>query len=356
MGNVRQTRRGARRAAWAAVVCVAIGLSGCSLPSTVIAVATKPNGESLRLEGTAMGFIGGVGFMDLSAPDGTKCSGDFTYTSDARGVGTLTCNTGERAKVKFTAVGSQTGYGDGVSDQGRKIVFAFALRESVAEVYLTDMTGEFDPGKGEGKTRPEGESSSGSGFFVSPDGYVVTNDHVVDGCEKIEVVDSVGGRRPASMVVRSTALDLAALKVAAEGRSFLPFRSDDPALGEEVVAFGYPLSDLLSAEGVMTRGEVNALSALGADEVVQISASLQPGNSGGPTVGLDGALIGVNAARLRGEVATNVNLAVKGVAAARFLEGSGVPIKQAARGPAQSVERIAAKAKEASVRVLCDFP
>lgn len=339
----------------AAALLLSLGLSGCTLPASVYAVAVSPNGDALRLEGSAIGYVTGNGTMQVKGP-GISCSGEFSYTVYAQiGVGTLNCDTGERVKVSFKAISSTVGYGKGVSNEGRLIVFTFGMNESSADVYLAGLTGDFDAGKSGRIETPEPKTSSaGSGFFVTSDGYIVTNDHVAGDCERIEVTDAVGGARAARLIVRNKGLDLAVLKVAAEKRRFLSFRREDPALGEAVVAFGYPLSGVLSDEGVVTSGEVNALNVSGENNILQISASIQPGNSGGPTVGLDGALVGVNVAKYLDSEATNVNLAVKGVAAARFVESSGVAIRWVDRGPARSVEQIAALAKEASVQVICD--
>ncbi|MGB8842472.1 MAG: trypsin-like peptidase domain-containing protein, partial [Aliidongia sp.] len=135
--------------------------------------------------------------------------------------------------------------------------------------------------------------SNGTGFFVTADGYVVTNAHVVEGCEDPKVVCGLAGPISARVLARDAANDLALLKV--------DFASDHVAtlrrgarIGEEIAAFGYPLQGTLSSGGNFTVGNVSALAGLKNDSRhIQISAPIQPGNSGGPVVDQCGNVIGV---------------------------------------------------------------
>jgi S1-C subfamily serine protease len=146
---------------------------------------------------------------------------------------------------------------------------------------------------------------SGTGLVVSADGRILTNEHVVRDARSI-LVALADGRRFQGTVVRADAgLDLAVVK--AEGAVGLPTLSlgDSDAMrqGDEVVALGYPLSnvlgvDLSATRGIISRVRVNLAGAFTTD-VIQMDASLNPGNSGGPLLDAAGRVVGVNSAGLR---------------------------------------------------------
>ena len=140
--------------------------------------------------------------------------------------------------------------------------------------------------------------ASGSGFFISGDGYIVTNNHVVDGADKITVRTTDERSLPAHVVGRDPETDLAVIKV--EGRNF-PFVSFEdrakPRVGDWVVAVGNPFN----LGGTATAGIVSAMarprvSGSGYVDYMQIDAPINRGNSGGPTFDLYGRVVGVNSA------------------------------------------------------------
>jgi S1-C subfamily serine protease len=139
---------------------------------------------------------------------------------------------------------------------------------------------------------------SGSGFAVSP-GVVVTNAHVVERCRGLRVLrgDQARGGR---VLAIDREQDLAAVQTDLPVPAALPLRAG-PALrlGESVVAFGFPLVGALSREGNLTTGNVSALAGLRDDAgYLQITAPVQPGNSGGPLLDEGGNVIGVITAKL----------------------------------------------------------
>lgn len=176
--------------------------------------------------------------------------------------------------------------------------------------------------------------STGSGFLIA-EGRVMTNQHVIDGCNRIILRTPSGHWLAAAPPARADAqLDLAILNVPGLTGPALPFR-EAPAIrrGEGVVAFGFPLAGLLSSEPKLTRGEVNGLRGLRDNpHQMQISAEVQPGNSGGPLLDMQGNVVGVivsklNAQRLAqmtGDIAQNVNFAVQGRTAVEFARRAGV--------------------------------
>ncbi|HEX6001240.1 MAG TPA: Do family serine endopeptidase [Hyphomicrobiaceae bacterium] len=137
----------------------------------------------------------------------------------------------------------------------------------------------------------------GSGFFISPDGYIVTNNHVVDNAVKVEVTTDSGASFDAKVVGKDPKTDLALIKV--DGRSDFPFvklSDTKPKIGEWVVAMGNPFG----LGGTVTAGIVSAegrdIGSGPYDTYIQIDAPVNRGNSGGPTFNLKGEVIGVNTA------------------------------------------------------------
>jgi len=135
------------------------------------------------------------------------------------------------------------------------------------------------------------------------------------------------------------------------------------ALGEDVMVAGYPLAGLLGSDIIVTSGHVNSLAGLGNDSTrIQISAPVQPGNSGGPLVDRSGAVVGVvvsklnvtRIAKLTGDLAQNVNFAIKPEMLKLFLEANQVRFRTAQLGSRLEGIVIASRAKEFTVQVICD--
>ena len=138
----------------------------------------------------------------------------------------------------------------------------------------------------------------GSGFFISSDGYVVTNHHVISKAAKIWVKTADGKRYRARLLGSDRKTDLALLKVDAKGKSFhyVQFADQEPRVGEWVIAVGNPFG----FGGTVTAGIVSAKGRyIGAgpyDDFLQIDAAINRGNSGGPTFNMKGRVVGVNTA------------------------------------------------------------
>lgn len=146
--------------------------------------------------------------------------------------------------------------------------------------------------------RPAPQMSQGSGFFVSADGYVMTNAHVVKGADKITVVLTDGREMDATAVGADPHTDIAIIKV--EGRDFpyLQFGDSDAIeVGEWVVAIGSPfqLEASLTVGVVSARGRQN-LRITDYEDFIQTDAAINPGNSGGPLLDLKSQVIGINTA------------------------------------------------------------
>ncbi|WP_416357409.1 trypsin-like peptidase domain-containing protein [Aureimonas phyllosphaerae] len=204
-----------------------------------------------------------------------------------------------------------------------------------------------------------GFDSSGTGFVVSKDGWLLTNAHVAKACKTV----LVGDLGAASKVVVDEDHDLALLKVDAKVGKPLPIVAGKPRLGEDVLALGFPLRSILADSLNVTRGNVSSLMGLMNDaNYLQISAPVQPGNSGGPLVDLAGRVVGVVTAKLNavavadltGDIPQSINFAIRPDAAARFLQTHHVAFETAdASAPLESVPDATAKVQDSIYPVLC---
>ncbi len=138
-------------------------------------------------------------------------------------------------------------------------------------------------------------TGNGSGVIIRADGYILTNNHVVENARRIEVVLQDGRRLPAQVVGTDPATDLAVVRVRARGLPAASWGdSDDARVGEWVVAIGAPFG----LDYTVTAGVLSATGrGIGANEIedyLQTDASINPGNSGGPLVNLSGEILGIN--------------------------------------------------------------
>jgi S1-C subfamily serine protease len=175
--------------------------------------------------------------------------------------------------------------------------------------------------------------STGTGFVVAA-GRALTNHHVIEGCRAIRLRTAAGAELPVRVLASDRQRDLALLEVPNEAGPPLSFRRN-PTIrrGETVVTYGFPLAGLLSSGPTLTTGEISALAGLRDNQQqFQISAPVQPGNSGGPLLDMGGHVVGVivsklNAQRIAqqtGDIPQNVNFAVKGAEALDFLRRNRV--------------------------------
>ncbi|UDF03212.1 Do family serine endopeptidase [Asticcacaulis sp. AND118] len=153
------------------------------------------------------------------------------------------------------------------------------------------------PSQGEGEGNEQEVRGAGSGFFITADGYVVTNNHVIEGADEITVVLTNESKLKATVIGRDPATDLAVLKVEGKNFPYVQFETDQrPRVGDWVIAVGNPFG----LSGTATAGIVSAFGrpdgAQGYVDYMQIDAAINRGNSGGPTFDLNGRVIGVNSA------------------------------------------------------------
>jgi serine protease Do len=147
--------------------------------------------------------------------------------------------------------------------------------------------------------RPRRSSALGSGFVISEDGYVVTNNHVIDGADEILIEFFTGEELPAKVIGTDKNTDIALLKVETDvPLPFVSFGDSDTALvGDWVLAMGNPLGQGFSVSAGIVSARNRALSG-SYDDYIQTDAAINRGNSGGPLFNMEGEVIGVNTAIL----------------------------------------------------------
>lgn len=222
------------------------------------------------------------------------------------------------------------------------------------------------PGSGgpQAAPNPNARTASGTGCVVARD-RILTNHHVIDGCNRVLVRTADGRSLGATPPARIDAeKDLALLAVPGDPGPPLAFRRDPVRRGEGVVTYGFPLAGLLSSGPTLTTGEISALAGLGDNaSQFQMSAPVQPGNSGGPLLDRHGNIVGVVVSKLNaqrvaqriGDIPQNVNFAVKGTEASEFLRRSGLtPTFADSRGPEKSAAEVGEIAHRSTVFVRCE--
>ena len=205
--------------------------------------------------------------------------------------------------------------------------------------------------------------ASATGFYVSRAGHVVTNDHVLQRCEEMRVPGTAGIALRATIIGRDSRNDLALLKVPDRPKHIATFRSGRRIrLGEEIVIYGFPLRGLLAAGGNLTIGIISARSGIRGDtRHLQITAPVQPGNSGGPLLDRSGNVIGVvmskldaiRVAKITGDIPQNINFAIKTPMVQAFLDVHDVPYETRASAQELKVVEVSDQAATFTVVVEC---
>lgn len=164
-----------------------------------------------------------------------------------------------------------------------------------------DIFRRFFGGDGRSFSQPD-QKASGSGVIISNDGYIVTNNHVVDGANDISVTLNDRKSYKAKLVGTDANTDLALIKIDAKNLPVMPVgNSDDVRLGQWVLAIGYPLNlDVTVTQGIVSAKSrnigINRQGSAPVEAFIQTDAAVNPGSSGGALVNTSGELVGINAA------------------------------------------------------------
>ncbi|UWU68936.1 S1C family serine protease [Bradyrhizobium sp. NC92] len=207
---------------------------------------------------------------------------------------------------------------------------------------------------------------SGTGFVVSTGGHIVTNHHVIDGCVGDIKGNLTGEAAMVLRVVSSDANNDLALLQAPSTTTFKDFaRIRDRSIrsGDSVVAIGFPYHGILTSDFSVTTGIVSSLSGMRNDSrFLQISAPVQPGNSGGPLFDNTGQVVGVVTGKIpalriavaTGNIPENINFAIKTGVLRDFLDNSIVPYQTAEPKSELKTTDIAANARPYTMLISCN--
>jgi S1-C subfamily serine protease len=239
--------------------------------------------------------------------------------------------------------------------------FAKSVREGLQRLGGTSVAGAAGTQTSGGKGKRT--ISSGTGIIVDTQGRVVTNDHVVRNCGTLQVTDAANTSHAVTVAAHDSVNDLAVLTAAHHWPQAATLRDGhDLRPGESVVVTGYPLSGIVGSSMAVTTGSLTALAGPRDDSrLLQVSAPVQPGNSGGPLLDSGGGVIGVVTGTLNGmvlAVATgtipqNVNFAIKTAVLRNFLDTNGIHYASAAAKHEIPAADIGELARRFTVRVEC---
>lgn len=202
------------------------------------------------------------------------------------------------------------------------------LAKEISELHSTLTNPSPKGAKMHPKAPETNQISSGTGFFVNQRA-IVTNQHVVDGCDQVSVI-GMGG---ASVIAEDKTTDLAVIFARNPTDSYLALAPKNVSLGDDISTFGYPLQQVLSPTIHMTKGSVSSLAGLsGNTSLFQMTAPIQPGNSGGPVINETGKVVGVATSTLSpqfalrelGTLPQGVNFAVRASLVSNLLEIYGI--------------------------------
>lgn len=243
-----------------------------------------------------------------------------------RGDVVMRCADGRAVKGEWTATSCTTGYGRGSDQNGNIFSFTFGLSEQEALAFVESerkiAAQKPDlPAYRPKEVRKEKGFSTGTGFFVTDNGVIITNFHVIEDSKRVVVVRPGDKTEHVAEILQvDPTNDVAILRIQATSLSIPIASSSDVVRGQEILTLGYPLVAIQGQEQKATFGRINALTGLKDDiRLMQIDAPIQPGNSGSPLINKRGQVVGVVTATLSsivtlrstGALPQNVNFAVK---------------------------------------------
>src|ERR1700733_930795 len=213
------------------------------------------------------------------------------------------------------------------------------------------------------QTSPRTDNQTGTGFVISNTGHIVTNQHVVEGCVG-DIMGNLSGEASVKLRLVSSdeTNDLALLQAPSPFKDVATIRDKAIHPGDSVIAIGYPYHGLLTSDFTVTTGIVSSLSGILNDtRYLQISAAVQPGNSGGPLLDNAGQVVGMVAAKLNalkfvkatGNIPENINFTIKTGALRDFLDNSVVSYQTADAKSELKTSDIARNARAFTLLISC---
>jgi S1-C subfamily serine protease len=174
-------------------------------------------------------------------------------------------------------------------------------------------------------------ASSGSGFFITNNGHILTNQHVIQGCKKI-TLNNEGKEMSAFLLASDSKNDLALLKANVSSEDFYKLSPQDAKLLDNVIIAGYPLGEKVSTTVKTSKGSITSLAGYGDDySNFQTDAALNQGNSGGPIIDESGGVIGVAVASWKESGVESFNFGIKSSVVKAFIEANNISYLSSSR-------------------------
>jgi len=190
------------------------------------------------------------------------------------------------------------------------------------EIYKKTGTGN-STWKCEIEKQKEG-TSSGTAFFISNSGYLLTNYHVVEGCKVSKIIYN-NEEYDTSLISTDKTLDLALLKAKVRPKSYIAFSKDEPKKRQQIIIAGYPLGQGLSDDLKINDGRISALKGFeNNSNEITVDVAINPGNSGGPIINQKGQLVAIAVAGMSKDVTEGINFGIKASAATNFLKSNKI--------------------------------
>jgi len=206
----------------------------------------------------------------------------------------------------------------------------------------------------DGGTDSNGGGSSGTAFFISNRGHLLTNEHVVDGCS-VSKINYNNQEYETKLIATDKTLDLALLKAEVKNKSYIDFSSDEAKKMQRIYVGGYPLGKGLSDDLKISSGIVSSLKGFQDNSnEIQIDAAINPGNSGGPIINEDGELVAVAVAGMSKDVTEGINFGIKASAAERFLKSNKLKPSKSLFSSNKDNDKLLKILEEATVYTYCN--
>ena len=197
---------------------------------------------------------------------------------------------------------------------------------------------------------------SGTAFFISKNGYLLTNNHVVDvkGC-KTQRINYFNKEYKAKIISTDKALDLALLKVKAKPKSYISFSNKEPKKRQQIIIAGYPLGQGLSDDLKINDGRISSLKGFeNNSNEITVDVAINPGNSGGPIINQKGQLVAIAVAGMSKDVTEGINFGIKASAAKNFLKSNKISPSAGYLNFSMDDDKIVELLEESTVYTYCN--
>ena len=258
--------------------------------------------------------------------DKSHGQGTYTYADGRKYVGELKDDKQHGQGIRYNADG--TVFQEGIFEDNK-----FKYDQKATPTVNAEKSPEPKPSS-RSNTDKIVSATSGTGFAVSSNGHVITNNHVINGCQNVKIHHK-GRVIPATVVTYDPNNDLALLKGDFRPSTVFSLSSQKPELLQDVYVAGYPFGRKISTSVKVTKGIISSLTGIGNNfSNIQIDAALQPGNSGGPILNERGNVVGVAVAKLDlkkilknfGVIPENTNFGIKTNVVRSLLESNNVDL------------------------------